>query len=62
MSKQTCGTHHSPIRAAYKKSQSHKQHIWFFAVTQANPEKPKELFFSQRSGRNDRRNSIFENE
>jgi len=33
-----------------------------FADTQANPEKPKELFFSQRSGRNDRIKSNFENE
>ena len=32
-----------------------------FADTQANPEKPKELFFSQRSDKNDRRKSNFEN-
>jgi len=32
-----------------------------FANTQANPEKPKELFFSQRSDKNDRRKSNFEN-
>ncbi len=29
-----------------QKSQSHKQHIWFFANWIANPEKPKELFFA----------------
>jgi len=28
------------------KSQPHKQHIWFFADTKANAEKPKELFFA----------------
>jgi len=36
-------------------------HLVFADTQNANLKKPKELFFSQRSGRNDRRNSNFEN-
>jgi hypothetical protein len=32
-----------------KKSQPHKQHIWFFADTKANAEKTKRAVFCQRS-------------
>jgi len=44
-----------------KKAHTQTAHL-VFAGTKANTEKPKELFFSQRSGRNDRRKGTFENE
>jgi len=48
------------ILLAYKKGKANAQiaHL-VFADIQANSEKPKELFFSQRSGRNDKRKSNF---
>jgi hypothetical protein len=44
-----------------KKAHAQTAHL-VFAGTKANTEKPKELFFSQCSGRNDGRKSNFENE
>ena len=35
--------------AAYKKSQPHKQHIWFLPTQKPTLKKPKELFFFQRT-------------
>ena len=32
--------------AAYKKSQPHKQHIWFLPMRKPTLKKPKELFFA----------------
>jgi len=45
-----------------KKATAQIAHLVFTNTQSANPKKPKELFFSQRSGRNDRRRSNFENE
>jgi hypothetical protein len=44
-----------------KKAHAQTAHL-VFAGTKANTEKPKELFFSQCSGRKDGRKSNFENE
>jgi len=44
-----------------KRAHAQTAHL-VFANTNANEEKPKELFFSQRSGRNDRRKGTFEKE
>jgi len=38
--------------AAYKKSQPHKQHIWFLPTRKANAEKTKRAVFCQRSTEN----------
>ena len=40
-------TFHTQDRcAAYKKSQPHKQHIWFLPTQKPTLKKPKELFFA----------------
>jgi hypothetical protein len=57
--------------AAYKKTQPHKQHIWFLPTQKPPLKKPKELFFAnarqkdeQNTGnrkKRNRMNSIFRN-
>jgi len=58
-------TIHQPLCGILNKSHAQTAHLVFAGIPISigtNTEKTKELFFSQRSGRNDRKKGTFENE
>ena len=52
-----CAIHIYKCCAQLKKSQPHKQHIWFLPTHEPTLKKPKELFFANARKENDRSNN-----